>query len=102
MSDKIQTRFWARQADDVMTEIARQATNCKVKVLDPGVIEAIVQNNESICGTSNPIAFRKLREALMMGLVVKKKAVDKLGPQEADAMVTAIRERLQQQFGGKL
>jgi hypothetical protein len=38
----------------------------------------------------------------MLGLVVKQKAVDKLGPQEADAMVTAIRERLQQQFGGKL
>jgi hypothetical protein len=102
MSDNIRTRFWGRQADDVMTEISRQAVNCKVKLLDPGVIEAIVHNNESICGTSNPVAFKKLREALMLGLVVRSKAVDKMGPGEADAMITAIRERLQEAFGGQL
>ena len=102
MSDKIRNQFWSRPVDDLMTEIARQATNCQVKVLDPGVIEAIVQNNESICGRSNPYAFRKLRELLMMGLVVKAQVVDKLGPAEAEAMIAAIRERLQDQFGGKL
>jgi hypothetical protein len=102
MSDKIRNRFWARQADDLMTEISRQAANCKVKLLDPGVIEAIVQNNESICGTSNPLAFKKLREALMLGLVVREKAVDSMGAGQADAMVTAIRERLQESFGGQL
>ena len=102
MSDKIRNRFWARQADDVMTEISRQAANCKVKLLDPGVIEAVVQNNESICGTSNPVAFRKLREALMLGLVVRDKVVDKMGASEADAMVTAVRDRLQETFGGQL
>jgi hypothetical protein len=102
MSDKIRNRFWGRQADDVMTEISRQAANCKVKLLDPGVIERIVANDESVCGTRNPIAFKKLREALMLGLVVRDKAVDKMGASEADAMVTAIRERLQETFGGQL
>ena len=102
MSDKIRSRFWARGADDVMTEIARQAANCKLKLLDPGVIEAVVHNNESICGTSNPVAFKKLREALMLGFVVREKAVNKMGAAETDAMVTAIRERLQETFGGQL
>lgn len=102
MSDKIRNRFWARQADDVMTEISRQATNCKIRLLDPGVIEAVVHNNESICGTSNPLAFKKLREALMLGLIVRDKAVGKMGAAETDAMVTAIRERLQEAFGGQL
>ena len=37
MSDKIQTRFWGRQIDDVMSEIVRQAAICQVKLLDPGV-----------------------------------------------------------------
>jgi hypothetical protein len=102
VSDKIQNRFWARQADDVMTEIARQAANCKVKLLDPGVIEAIVRNDDSVCGNSNTLAFKKLRQSLMLGLVVRDKAVDKLGPAETEAMVAAIRERLQKTFGGAL
>ena len=73
-----------------------------MKLLDPGVIEAVVENNESVCGSRNPIAFKKLREALMLGLVVRNKAVDKLGPADTEAMVAAIRERLQEAFGGQL
>ena len=38
----------------------------------------------------------------MLGLMVREKAVDKMGAAEADAMITAIRERLQETFGGQL
>jgi hypothetical protein len=80
--------------DDVMSEIARQATICKVKLLDPGVIDAVIRNDESVCGTSNPLSFKKLRNAMLMGFVVKGKSVDALGPVETEGLITAIRERI--------
>jgi hypothetical protein len=102
MTDKIQANFWGRQIDDVMSEIARQAAICKVRLLDPGVIEAVVSNNESVCGSSNPRSFKKLRELLMMGFVMRENSVEKMGPLETEALITNIRERLQERLGGRL
>jgi hypothetical protein len=102
MSDKIRTEFWGRQIDSIMTEIAREATICKVRLLDPGVIEAVLHNNASVCGSDNPRAFKKLRDLLMMGFMVRGKAFDRLGAIEADELVKAIREKLLQRFGDRL
>ena len=66
-----------------MAEIVHQAVLCHVKLLGPGVLDAVVQNNDSVCGHDNPRAFKKLRELLMLGFIVKEKSVDRLG-----AMVT--------------
>jgi len=102
MSEEPKTSVWTHQIDDVMLEISRQAALCKVKLLDPGVIEGVLHNNESVCGTSNPRAFKKLRDALMIGFVVREKAYDQLGPVEAEELITSIREKLKERFGGKL
>jgi hypothetical protein len=48
------------------------------------------------------MAFKKLRELLMMGLVMREKAVDKLGPDETAEMLAEIRERLLPRFGDRL
>ena len=87
---------------DLMSEMARQATICKVRLLDPGVIDAVLRNDESVCGTSNPLSFKKLREAMLMGFVVKGKSVDALGPVETEGLVTAIRERIKSHLGDQL
>lgn len=102
MSDSVRTQFWGHQIDDVMTEIAREAAICQVRLLDPGVMEAVLHDNASVCGNDNPRAFKKLRELLMMGFVMREKAFDKLGPVEADALVTAIRDKLRAKFGDRL
>ena len=101
MAEKIRGRFWGRQLDDVMSEMARQATICKVKLLDPGVVDAVLRNDASVCGTSNPLSFKKLRDAMMLGFMVREKSIDGLGPVETEALVTAIRERLQEHLGGR-
>ena len=88
--------------DDLMSEIARQATICKVRLLDPGVINAVIRNDESVCGTSNPLSFKKLRDAMLMGFVVKGKSVDALGPVETEGLVTAIRERIKSHLSDQL
>jgi len=102
MSEQIRGRYWGRQMDDLMSEMARQATICKVRLLDPGVIDAVIRNDASVCGTSNPLSFKKLREAMLMGFVVKGKSVDALGPVETEGLVTAIRERIKSHLGGQL
>jgi hypothetical protein len=102
MSDEIRARFWGRQMDDVMSEMARQATVCKVRLLDPGVIDAVLRNDESVCGTSNPLSFKKLRDVMMLGFIVRDKSVDKVGAMETEALVAAIRERIKEHLGGQL
>lgn len=102
MSEERKTSVWTKQIDDVMLEISRQAATCKVKLLDPGIIEAVLQNNESACGSGNPRAFKKLREALMLGFKVRERAYDQMGPIEADELIGSIRAKLKERFGGKL
>jgi len=48
-----------------MAEIVHQAVICHVKLLGPGVLDAVVQNNDSVCGHDNPRALKKLRELLI-------------------------------------
>ena len=102
MSEQVRGRYWGRQMDDVMSEIARQATICKVKLLDAGVIDAVLRNDESVCGTSNPLSFKKLRNAMLMGFVVKGKSVEALGPVETEGLIAAIRERIKGHLGNQL
>ena len=102
MSEQVRGRFWGRQMDDVMSEIARQASICKVRLLDPGVIDAVIRNDESVCGAGNPLSFKKLRDAMLLGFMVKGKSVDNLGPVETEALITAIRDRLKDRLGGQL
>ena len=70
MTDNFRASFWGHQIDEVLTEIVRQASICKVSLLDPGVIDA-----------------------------VRKKSVESLGAAETEALVGAIRERITHHLG---
>jgi hypothetical protein len=102
MKDEVRTKFWGGQLDALLEEIARDASICGVKLLDPGVIERVLHNDESVCGQKNPIAFKKLRELVMLGFMTREKAFDKLGAAEADTLIAGIREQLKGRFEGKL
>jgi hypothetical protein len=102
MADEVRARFWGGQLNAVLEEIARDASLCGVKLLDPGVIERVLKNDESVCSQKNPIAFKKLRELLMLGFTTQEKAFDKLGAVKADAMITVMREHIRERFQGKL
>jgi hypothetical protein len=99
MSDNTRTEFWSHQLDSLITEIVREASICQVKLLDPGVVDAVLRDNASVCGHDNPAAFKKLRELLMMTFVVRGKAFDSLGPLEADALIQQISEGLKAKLG---
>ena len=96
------TTWWARGLDQVDHEIARLATICDVRILDPGVVERVLHNDASVCGTKNPLAFDKLRTVLMMHFHVRDKAVASLGEAQAQALINQIVESLRERIGERL
>lgn len=98
----LQHAWWMKKFDDVDRELAQLATICKVPLLDPGVIERVLKNDASVCGSPNPKVFGKLRSLLMMHYAVRDKAVAALGGTDAQALINAVVTRLQERLGGKL
>ena len=94
--------WWGKNLDDVDREVARLATLCNCRILDEGVIERVLKNDESVCGTRNPIAFKKLREALMLHYHVRDKAVGAVGEAQTQVLIAKIVERLKTTIGDRL
>lgn len=94
--------WWAKNLDDVDREVARLASICKVRLLDAGVIERVLKNDSSVCGSSNPRAFDKLRQALMLHYHVRDKAVGAAGEAATAAAIEAIVADLRKRFGNQL
>jgi hypothetical protein len=51
--------WWAKNLDEVDRKIARLATICNVRILDPGVIERVLQNDATVCGSKEPCCFQE-------------------------------------------
>jgi len=105
MTDKqseLGSAWWAKNLDDVAREVARLATICNIRILDPGVIERVLENDSSVCGTRNPVAFEKLRSALMMHYHVRNKTVGAIGETKTALLIGEIVERLKKHIGDRL
>ena len=83
-------------------ELARLAMLCRVKILEPGVIERVIKNDASVCGTSNPRAFAKLHDMMKMHYAVRDKLVDSVGQAVTVQVMQKIVERLRKNFGDVL
>jgi len=86
--------------DEIDTEIARLALLCQVRILDPGVVERVVRNDASVCGTNNPIAFKKLHDMLAMHFGVRDSAGVVHGQAIASLVEQQVIDRLQARFPG--
>jgi hypothetical protein len=84
--------------DDIDTEIARLAMLCQVPILDPGVVERVVRNDASVCGTSNPIAFEKLHAMLALHFGVRDSMGDAHGQALASRLEQQVIDRLRARF----
>lgn len=85
---------WQRHLDTIGEELLRLTIACNVRLRDPGVIDRILNNDETVCGTKNPIGFRKLRSLVMATFSSLNKAVDRIGPDEVKLITDAIIERV--------
>ena len=94
----------AKNLDDVDREVARCASICQVRLLDPGIIARVLAKDDSVCGTKNPKAFEKLRNALSMHYHIRTQAVDVIGEtataEVIEEIVANIRKRIGNQLGG--
>ena len=90
--------WWQNNLDALDREVARMAQLCQVKILEPGVIDRLIQGDNTVCGTDNPLAFRKLHGLLLMHFMVRQKSADALGQQQAAAIELYVIERLKKSF----
>jgi len=56
-STELGAGWWAKNLGDVDREVARLASICRVRLLDPNVIERVLHNDASVCGNQNRAAF---------------------------------------------
>ena len=77
--DHLLIGWWAKNLDELDREIARLAMLCQVRILDPGVVERVLHNDPSACGTANPPAFAKLHSMLIMHFLIRNRSVGDLG-----------------------
>ena len=86
---------WERHLDTIADELLRLSIACNVRLRDPGVIERVLRNDETVCGSKNPIGFRKLRSLVMATFSSLNKAIDRIGPEETRLITQAIIERVE-------
>ena len=55
--DMIRTAGLTADLYEVDKEVARLAMLCRVRILDPGVLERVLKKDESVCAAPNPKAF---------------------------------------------
>ena len=89
----LSSAWWAKNLDDVDNEIARLSIACNVRILDPGIIERVLQNDASVCGARNPAGFEKLRTALKMHYHIRGQTAGTMGEAQTAQIVAEIVER---------
>lgn len=85
---------WVRYLDDVSSELLRLSIACDLRLRDPGVVDRILKNDETVCGVNNPIGFQKLQHLLKFTIDSINKSVGRIGPDETKQIIDAITERL--------
>ena len=100
LDEEARGAWWAQNLDQLDHEIARLALLCQVPILDPGVIERVLRKDASVCGTSNPVAFARLRDLVMLHFVIREKSAGTVGQMQTAAVEARIIDRLKQSFPG--
>ena len=98
MTDPVYRVLWTDDLEEVDREIARLVHICQVSIFEPGVIGRVLKNDASVCGTENPIAFRKLHELLMLHFAIREKSVESFGQAQTTAIENYVIERLRKSF----
>jgi len=87
------------QFDEMGVEIVRAARLCHITLDQPNVVERIIRNDATVCGTPNPAQFTKLRGLLMLALHLQDLGFERLGPQETLEIADQVRNRIRAHLG---
>lgn len=97
-NDEFLIDWWENNLEAIDREIARMATLCRVDILDRDVVTRVIKNDASVCGTSNPKMFEKLRHMVMLHFAVRQKSADTIGQARTAQIEDYIVERLSKSF----
>ncbi|ARN18867.1 hypothetical protein [Piscinibacter gummiphilus] len=100
--DRFTTERWEHLLEEVDLEIAQSAIMCKVRLLDPGVAERLLQQDPMVWDTSRDSAFTKLRGLLVMHFTTEQQIAECIGPEEAAAIAERVRAHLRSRVGDQL
>jgi hypothetical protein len=100
--DDLQIAWWVKNIEEIDREIARLCLLCQVRILDHGIIERVLKKDASVCGTSNPVAFEKLHNMLMLYFANRKRAVESVGQVETAQIEAHVVEQLRNRFADLL
>ena len=98
--DTYRIAWWERNLEELDREVGRLALICRVRLLDPGVIDRVLQGDGSVCSAENRLAFGKLRDLLRMHFVVRQRTADELGQQQTADIETYVIDRLRKSVPG--
>jgi hypothetical protein len=90
--------WWAHNLEEIDREIARLASLCRVRILEPGVIERVLHKDASVCGKSNEIAFAKLHDMIMLYFAVRQKSADVVGQAKTAQIEDYVIEKLKKSY----
>jgi hypothetical protein len=98
----LQIAWWVKNIEELDREIARLCLLCQVRILDHGIIERVLKKDASVCGTSNPVAFEKLHNMLMLYFAIRQESVDAVGQMETAQIEAHVVEQLRTRFADLL
>jgi hypothetical protein len=98
----LQIAWWAKNIEELDREIGRLCAICQVRILDPGIIERVLKQDASVCGTSNPVAFAKLHDMLLFYFANREKSIDAVGQQQTAQIEAHVVEQLRNRFANLL
>ena len=93
-----QIAWWAKNIDELDREIARLCLLCQVRILDHGIIERVLKKDASVGETSNPVAFEKLHNMLMLYFANRQKSAEALGQLQTAQIEAHVVEQLRSRF----
>ena len=85
---------WKRHLDGIANELLRLSIACDVRLRDPGVLDRILRDDDTVCGRKNPEAFRKLRNLVIATYDSLGKSIDRIGPEDTKMITDAIAARI--------
>jgi len=91
----VKHRYWHRQIDGLVREISKLSIACNVKLLEPGNIERVLRNDETVCGRKNSRAFKQMRNHLMAFFQIQERAIERIGPEDVRSMLDTLRQEMQ-------
>lgn len=98
MTDDVNPQ-WSRHLEAIADELLRLSTACDATLRDPGVIERIIRDDDSVCGRRNEHGFRKLRALVMATYDSLGKSIERIGPEETRKITAAIAEHVARRRG---